>query len=375
MPGKLLAVLVAGLVSVLGGMAMYGEAAADRSLREHRAPRSDTASQPANGAVRITFLGTTSLLLDDGETKILTDGFFSRLNAWRALTQRIETDTGRVHTALRRIGADRVRALFVVHSHYDHAFDAAYVALRTGATLHGSASTLNVGRGGELRDTSRLKLYEPGKELKVGRFRVTVLRANHSPPALPFLDDIGETIDQPLSQPARSRDYKEGGSYDLLIRHGHHRILIKPSANYIPGALDNVCADIIFLGVSSLGMQSRHSRGAYYDQTVGRVRPRLVVPIHWDDFSRPLSERLPPRTIFEDLPAVFAFLRARTTRDGIEFKVLQGYESVLLPSLPPPRRFSGNCSGPRPRNTRRQPAREMVADARPAFPVYTVSPR
>jgi L-ascorbate metabolism protein UlaG (beta-lactamase superfamily) len=219
----------------------------------------------------------------------------------------------------------------VVHSHYDHAFDAADVALRTGATLYGSESTLNVGRGGGLLDEERLKAYEPGKELEIGKFHVTVLRANHSPAALRFLDDYGETIDRPLRQPARSRDYKEGGSYDLFIRHGRHTILIKPSANYIPGALDSIQADVLFLGVSSLGMQSRRSLNAYYDETVGKVRPKVVIPIHWDDFSQPLSERLPNRTLFEDVPAVFAFFRDRAARDGIEFRVLQGYERMLLP--------------------------------------------
>ncbi|MFC6341611.1 hypothetical protein ACFP8W_06455, partial [Nocardioides hankookensis] len=33
---------------------------------------------PADGPLGVTFLGVASLLLDDGETRLMTDGFFSR---------------------------------------------------------------------------------------------------------------------------------------------------------------------------------------------------------------------------------------------------------------------------------------------------------
>lgn len=33
---------------------------------------------PRDGAVKITFLGTSSLLFDDGETQLMIDGFVSR---------------------------------------------------------------------------------------------------------------------------------------------------------------------------------------------------------------------------------------------------------------------------------------------------------
>ena len=42
------------------------------------APYARISPAPARGDVRVTFLGVSTLLFDDGETRIMTDGFFSR---------------------------------------------------------------------------------------------------------------------------------------------------------------------------------------------------------------------------------------------------------------------------------------------------------
>lgn len=294
-------------------------------------------SPPGNGAVRITYLGTTTLLLDDGVTQLMTDGFFTRPGLLRSIARKVETDTALAASVLKKVRADRVRALFVAHSHVDHALDAAFVARRTGAVLYGSPSTLNVGRGGALRE-DRMALYEPGKELRFGQFRVTVLASSHSPQHW-LVRDAGEQILHPHQQPTGARTYREGGSYDLLVRHGRHTILIKPSASHLHDALDSIGPDVLFLGVGALGRQTPEFQNAYLDSTIGIVHPKLVVPIHWDDFFKPLSEELPAANrLMDDLPVVFDSLEVRRQRNGFEFKVLQGYASVLLPApTAPPR--------------------------------------
>jgi L-ascorbate metabolism protein UlaG (beta-lactamase superfamily) len=280
---------------------------------------------PKGGAVRVTFLGVATLLFDDGETQLMTDGFFSRPSLLQ-VARKIGTDPKAVDAALGKAGADRVKALFVAHTHYDHALDVAYVTKKTGAKLYGSASTRNVGRGGDLKD-DQMVVFEPGKEYAVGKFAVTVLKGKHSPPIKGLNDDLGRTIDAPLGQPAGFRDYKEGGAFDFLVRHGGRAVLVMPSGNFIPGALDGVTADVLFLGVGGLGTQADEHRKALYDETVGRVRPKLVVPIHWDDFFLPLTDRLKPMA---DAPVAFDFLIERLKADKIRFGLLQGYQGVTL---------------------------------------------
>jgi L-ascorbate metabolism protein UlaG (beta-lactamase superfamily) len=281
------------------------------------------------GAVTVTFLGVSSLLFDDGETRLMIDGFFTRPSLLRTALLKIETDERVVDTVLGRLKANRVKALFVAHTHYDHALDVAYVVKRTGARLYGSASTLNVGLGGDLcRD--QMAVFQPGVELKFGKFRVKILNSAHSP--APWINcDLGQKVLKPLAQPARVNEYKEGGSYDMLIQHGENRILVKPAANYVEGALNEIRADVLFLSAGRLGKQSSLFREAYYDQTVGRVKPKLVIPIHWDDFFSPLSENLeaPPKFV-DDTSVALDYLIARTKKDGIQLRFLQGFQSLTL---------------------------------------------
>jgi L-ascorbate metabolism protein UlaG (beta-lactamase superfamily) len=286
----------------------------------------EEAPEPKNGSVRVTFLGTTTLLFDDGETQLMTDGFLTRPPLRKFLKGVIETDPKAVDAALKRAKVERLKAVFVAHTHYDHALDVAYVCQKTKAKLYGSSSALNVGRGGDLKD-EQMALFEAGKEYAVGQFKVTVLKGKHSPPIKGINDDEGQTIDKPLKQPAHYRDYKEGGAFDFLVKHGDNAILVNPSANYIEGSRDKIRAEVAFLAAGALDSQSKEFQNAFYDQTVKKVRPRLVIPIHWDNFFQPLSDRLEGQG---DLSVSFDFLARRLKDDNIRFGILQGYQSITL---------------------------------------------
>src|SRR3954470_21462990 len=91
----------------------------------------------ADDDLAVTFLGVASLLFDDGEHAIMTDGFFSRPSLLRVGLGRISPDEGRIDSALARLGrdapgaTDRLRAVVPVHTHFDHVMDSAAVARRT----------------------------------------------------------------------------------------------------------------------------------------------------------------------------------------------------------------------------------------------------
>ena len=78
-----------------------------------------------------------------------------------------------------------------------------------------------------------------------------------------------------------------------------------------------------------MGIYKKDFQDAVYDQTVGKVRPRLVVPLHWDSFFDPLSDKL-QFPIVGDGPGGFDYLIGRLKKDGIKFGIMQGYQSVLL---------------------------------------------
>ncbi|MEU6068754.1 MBL fold metallo-hydrolase [Streptomyces sp. NPDC047082] len=298
-------------------------------LDDYRDLLVDDAGAPDRATVKVTSLGTTMMLVDDGTTQILIDAFITPaalLDA--ALGRPVSTDRSAVDAALDRVGADRVRAIFISHSHHDHALDVAYIAARTGATVHGSPSTLNIARGGNVPE-ERLALLDPENPVEVGNFTVRTIVSKHSPNPM---GGEGATIDRPLPQPARISAYKEGGTYDFLVAAPETSILFKGSANWIPGALTGVHADALFLGIGGLGRAGQRFSEGFLDATIGAVQPALVVPTHWNDFFCPAHEGLPlQRKLIDNTPAAFDTVLARAKADGVDVRLLDAFSSITVP--------------------------------------------
>jgi L-ascorbate metabolism protein UlaG (beta-lactamase superfamily) len=281
------------------------------------APEMPRTVAAGNGAaVRVTFLGVATLLVDDGETAIMTDGFFSRPGLVRVLTTRIAPDTAVVARALRRAGVRTLAAVIPVHSHYDHALDAPEVARRTGAVLVGSASTKNIGLGAGL-PAGRIVTVTPGAPLTFGRFRVTLLESVHSPNA-----NYPGVITRPIVPPAKASEYRTGDCYSVLVEHDGRTILVQGSAGYVPNALRGRRADVVFLGVATLGKLGSAYRDAYWREVVRTTGARHVVVVHWDDFWRSLDEPLVPLPRFaDDFEASMRILAARGRAEGVDVRV------------------------------------------------------
>lgn len=280
-------------------------------------------AEPKKDELRVTNLGVSTLLFDDGETAILTDGFFSRPSLAKILFTRIRPDLERIEHHLARAGIDRLAAVIVLHSHYDHVVDAPEVARRTGAVLVGSESTANVGRGWGLPE-DRMRVADGERSFRFGRFRVTLVPSRHLPHGMA----MGE-IETPLKPPARATAYREGGSYSVFIEHGDRSMLVQGSAGFVEGRLAGRQADVVFLGIGGLGTQEAAYRQAYWRQVVAPVDPERVIPIHWDDFTRPLSEPLVPfPRIADDFDTSMHFLIDRGEAEGVDVKLLPKGEPV-----------------------------------------------
>ena len=81
----------------------------------------------------VTWAGVTTLLIDDGESALMTDGFFSRPSLLAVGLRRLTPSAPRIDGCLSRLGVQRLEAVLPVHTHFDHAMDSAVVAERTGA--------------------------------------------------------------------------------------------------------------------------------------------------------------------------------------------------------------------------------------------------
>lgn len=272
--------------------------------------------RPVPAGSRLTWLGVSTVLVDDGETALLTDGFFSRPGPLRVLLGRVRPDEARIGAGLRAAGIDRLAAVVCVHSHYDHALDAATVARLTGARLYGSASTAAIARGHGL-PADRFTELVAGEALDVGRFTLTALAAAHT------AGDLAPgRIDAPVPLSARARRYRTGDCFSLHVRHGERAAVVHASTGVVPGALAGHRADVVLLGIALLSRRDEAFRERYWRETVVATGARRVVPVHWDDFTRPLDRRLRPiPRPFDDVPAAMRWLRDRADADGVEYRL------------------------------------------------------
>ncbi|MGE2731163.1 MBL fold metallo-hydrolase [Mycolicibacterium vaccae] len=276
------------------------------------AQRFDVPAATAHSAVTVTWAGVTTLLVDDGASAVLTDGFFSRPSLLTVATRPLTPSLPRISTGLARLGVDRLDAVTPVHTHYDHALDSAVVADRTGARLIGGQSAAQIARG---HGSARAEVVTPGQALPVGTFDLTLVEGAHCPP-----DRFPGPVTAPVRPPARVSAYRCGEAWSTLLHHRPtgQRLLIVGSAGFVPGALSGHRADVVYLGVGQLGRQPEDYLRAYWEQTVGLVGARRVILIHWDDFFRPLDKplRALPRAV-DDLDMTMRVLSRLAETDGV----------------------------------------------------------
>ena len=270
------------------------------------------------GGMAVTFLGVSTLLVTDGTSALMPDGFFSRPGLRRVALGRIAPDPARIDACLARAGVDRLAAVLPVHSHFDHALDSAAVAERTGATLVGGRSTANIGRGHGLAD---VVVATPGEARAYGAWTVTLVASEHCPP-----DRFPGTIDAPVVPPARAAAYRCGEAWSVLLEHAAsgRSALVQGSAGFVPGALAGRRAEVAYLGVGQLGIQPEEYLHRYWEETVRTVGARRVVLTHWDDFFRPLDRPLRALPYAgDDLDVTMRVLGALAAADGVPLHLPQ----------------------------------------------------
>ncbi len=276
--------------------------------------RFDVPPADAGTPLMVTWLGVATLLISDGTSALMTDGFFSRPSLATVALRRVEPSLERIIGCLERTRVRSLEAVIPVHTHYDHALDSAVVAGRTEAKLVGGESAANIGRGfGQPED--RIVVATSGESMTLGAYEVTLIESKHSPP-----DRYPGVITEPVVPPAKASAYKCGEAWSVLIHHQQtdSRLLIQGSAGFVEGALAGQQADVVYLGIGQLGLLPEQYMVDYWNEVVRSVGARRVVLIHWDDFFRPLTE--PLRALpyaADDLDATMRVLSRLAAEDGI----------------------------------------------------------
>jgi L-ascorbate metabolism protein UlaG (beta-lactamase superfamily) len=254
-----------------------------------------------DGTLSATWLGVTTVLLDDGETQILIDGFFSRPSLIDGILQRpVANDAAIINYAMHEFGMRRLAAIIPVHSHFDHAMDVGAIARRSNASVLGSASSANIARGAGVTD-DQIIVAEDGESYQFGQFRIRMLESRHGPIGWRGGVPMPGTIDEPLVLPAPLQAMRVGIAWSVVIEHPLGTTLVAGSSGFVEGALADVKADLALLctfGLSTLGKEYAEK---YWQEMVTTTGATAVMPMHFDDFTRPFGDVTPFPRVLDDI--------------------------------------------------------------------------
>lgn len=270
-----------------------------------------------NSDISVRFMGVSTFSITDGKSHILIDGFFSRQSTCDYCKNGMESDESKVRTQLKKMNIPHLDALFTSHAHFDHILDAPIVlkSFNTKRLVKGKKSTEFFGtqpsveyvskKWDELTKDDKNKIYPTFMTLKddasyhIGNFQVTAIETPHVNKKFPA--SFGEKLftcfrsDSNLSEgypnysfliSLKTEHWDKQKTEDELK---HPTILIIPSANISEDDLNEVNADIVFLGIGLLKPKNVED---YWNKTVSKVNASIVIPIHWDDLYKSLDKPL-----------------------------------------------------------------------------------
>ncbi len=247
---------------------------------------------PAAAEVRVRWLGVAGFSIEAGEDTILHDPYLSRPGWLRTIFRRYVPDAS-VLEPLVAAGSPapelaRADLILIGHSHFDHLGDAPWFAQRTGATVVGSGTTVAISEGYGV-PAEQLRRADPGDTVSHGAFDVRVVESRHAEiffgePPLPG------TVEEPPDGPIHSLSFKLGDARGYLVTHRPSglRLFLLSSAGYHAPALEALKAEGVTVDVLLTSVVGGPEDFA--ERLVEALRPRVIVPQHFDDFFVPLAD-------------------------------------------------------------------------------------
>ncbi len=236
--------------------------------------------QPTDVGFR--WLGAAGFEIEAGGKRMLIDPYISRVGLWKTLTSPLVPDEEAIQQRVE--AADLILA---GHSHHDHAMDIGAIARQTGARVLGSESALHLARiHGAAPE--QLEHIAAGDDRQEGLFRVQVLRSIHGKVfagRIPLPGRIGAP-----PGPLKLRQFRVGATFGLQVTVGSTRIFHLGSADFVEAAIHDVDCDVLLLCIVG-----RQGSPRFTERILRTLRPRVVLPCHWDNFFLPFDH--PARVI------------------------------------------------------------------------------
>lgn len=216
----------------------------------------------ADDLFRVTWLGTAGLVFQLGDAILAVDPFLTRPNLGQLLIAELHPDRDLVKSFL-----PRCSHILVSHAHHDHLMDVPVVVAQTGADVFGPPNACTLLEAMNV-DPGRIHPIGAGEKIQLGEFEIEVLPGYHSWLPLPIFGKLPHR----LHHPPRFREYRMDTALAFLIQVRGVRFAVAPA---VP-----VKADILFAYPYAVQLLWKNLQ---------YLPPETVIPIHWDNFFRPVS--------------------------------------------------------------------------------------
>ncbi len=270
----------------------------------------------AQGALKITWFGTTTFNISDGKTAIFFDPFVTRPSLWSIISFSDEkSNIFHVKRWLNKIDKKNIKGIFVSHTHYDHALDLNNFQRETGAMVFGSYSAKNILLGGAI-DSKHFTYSKVGESFKVGDFKVSVLSGEHPSHFLGMTFWTGD-IEAPIKENSPLYKYKQGEVFNYFIEHPSGNIFFHPSGQVTlkEEKLSKMKSKILIQGIAN-----RESSEALIDSVLVPVGASVVIPAHHDDFFKSLEDGFHEMTLVDPQEFKETLKKSKSSINYVEMK-------------------------------------------------------
>ncbi|MFK4694043.1 L-ascorbate metabolism protein UlaG (beta-lactamase superfamily) [Streptomyces pristinaespiralis] len=274
------------------------------------------------GSATLRWLGTSGWRIGVGDRTVLFDpyitrfptGLFGPKGGFDAATPLFCDE----ELVTRHAGSPEL--VLVSHTHWDHINDVPHIARSTGARVIGTETTYHVLRALGV-EAGQISVVRGGEVLDFDGFTVEVVAGRHSRNAKWSYFAPGTLHAVPRRAPRTISDLPEGDTLAFQVSvKGGPSVFLMGASDFEERAASGLRPDVLMAATPSSTATHR-----YLQRLLGALGdPATVVPVHWDNFERPLS--LPPeRDPVMDLDGFTGLIRTLSPASRV---VVPDYETL-----------------------------------------------
>jgi L-ascorbate metabolism protein UlaG (beta-lactamase superfamily) len=275
--------------------------------------------QDTKKPLTIQWTSIAGVLISDGVTNLGFDLIFTKpeLKHWIFNAPLLPNDT-LLEKKVQQFQIKKLDALFISHTHCDHAVDTPWFSAKFHTPIYGTVSIQRLAKGYEFitKKPVFLKDMVARQTITVGEFKITPFARTHAP-IIQWLDWHFLVGDVPENTQLKFYDYYTGDTWSYLIEHPRGSIYVDQGGHPKKEILDSLPK----IDVAVLGTANKKSLEDWITGYAKKIQPKVIMPVHYDWFflSWPDDPFIMPRMQLEEIGVELSKLNIKFVKDKIVF--------------------------------------------------------